>query len=157
METRAQITQRLCKRPDWPEIEAAKNQRIKDFRAEGFDRQQAGDRAWTELAENYPPAMAEPIAAFDGLSTDDSDFVSASQWVFDNLARQVEPDQAPSAGAWSMLEWARGNRDDFFKAIMPKALEIKAKQASADTQAVDETDDTLDLATLLGGAVCGAS
>jgi hypothetical protein len=42
-------------------------------------------------------------------------------WVYDNLAKALEPKDAPNAGAWSLLQWAKDNRNRFFDGLLPKA------------------------------------
>lgn len=45
-------------------------------------------------------------------------------WVYDALGRDVARRQAPSSGAWEILEWVRlngRNRSKFFETLLPKA------------------------------------
>ena len=53
------VTKRLQKRPDWPAIEAERNQLIKDARAKGMLRPEAQQWAYSELERRYPPAAGE--------------------------------------------------------------------------------------------------
>ena len=43
-------------------------------------------------------------------------------------------ESAPSAGAVGLLAWARGNRNDFYGKILPKALQIQEKQSGYDAE-----------------------
>jgi hypothetical protein len=49
-------------------------------------------------------------------------------WCYDRLDdRSVQPDEAPSLGAWHMLGWAREHRDRFYTSVLPRALLAQAK------------------------------
>jgi hypothetical protein len=54
------------------------------------------------------------------------------------LARKdVTAMDAPSLGAWDLLQWARKNRNLFFERVLPKAMAAKEKQSS-DQQVVED-------------------
>ena len=51
------------------------------------------------------------------------DLVRDTLWVYENLPnRRVKPADAPSCGAWALLEWARQYRNRFFEQVLPKAM-----------------------------------
>ncbi len=138
----------------WEAIDAEKLSRIRKYRSEKIPKTEASDRAWLELAEKYPPIEPKQAPTFDPeqFGNDDADFVNATLWVFDNLAKRVSQDSAPGAGAWAMLQWARDNQNDFFKSIMPKALEIKAKAGgTTDEAALEEIGECEGVESLLIG------
>jgi hypothetical protein len=57
------------------------------------------------------------------------------QWVFEHLDLEVEPEDAPSSGAWSLLNSIRANdqlRLEFFKTIWPKLLPTKNQFEAAE-------------------------
>lgn len=54
-------------------------------------------------------------------------FVSEVMWVYANLQRKCQPADAPGAGAWTLLTYARDNQDKFFTNIYPKALDFQSK------------------------------
>jgi hypothetical protein len=52
-----------------------------------------------------------------------SDLVRDTLWVYENLAnRRIKASDAPSCGAWALLEWARQYRNRFFEQVLPKAM-----------------------------------
>ena len=58
------VTKRLQKRPDWPAIEAERNQLIKDARAKGMLRPEAQQWAYSELERRYPPEHTVSASSF---------------------------------------------------------------------------------------------
>ena len=51
-------------------------------------------------------------------------------WVYENLARSdILAKDAPSLGAWGLLQWARENRNQFFERLLSKAMATKEKQS----------------------------
>jgi len=51
------------------------------------------------------------------------DFFADIRWVYSQLAnKRVRAEQAPSSGAWKLLEWARKYESRFFEQLLPKAL-----------------------------------
>lgn len=68
----------------------------------------------------------------DGWTTESpEEFIRDVMWTFNTLHRQAEPKDAPSPGAWSMLQFARENQDKFFGGLYPKTLEYSSKLAAA--------------------------
>lgn len=141
----------------WEAIDSEKLALIREYRSKSIPKNEANDKAWADMAAKYPPMEPKepPIFTpedFLGSSDTEADFVAATLWVFDNLAKRVNQDTAPGAGAWAMLNWARDNQNDFFKSIMPKALEIKAKAGgNTDEAAIEESSDCEAMESLLVG------
>ena len=87
----------------------------------------------------YPPII-EPDVALDPEEVpadwpEDTnvDFASDVTWVYSQLAHaDVRPETAPSAGAWSLLQWAKGNKDRFYEQTMPKAAAVRKKREEED-------------------------
>jgi hypothetical protein len=51
-------------------------------------------------------------------------------WAYENLAnRRIKASDAPSCGAWALLEWARQYRNRFFEQLLPKAMLNKPSEA----------------------------
>lgn len=140
MESKISLTERLRVSGRWLEASAWKDARIKEHRAAGMCRSEAAERAWQEVAEEYPPQVAAPIglqpSAIYDPSASDGGFVAGAEWVYSAMSTNATAINAPDPGAGAMLEWARSNPSDFFKTIMPRVLEIKAKQGTGD---VDES------------------
>jgi hypothetical protein len=127
-----------------------KDTALADFRANGMKRNEAAEAAWEAMAKAYPPladdtpqssptATAEhptpkrPIEADDGPEIDillerieagqASDLVRDTLWTYENLANhRIKASDAPSCGAWALLNWAREYRNRFFEQVLPKAM-----------------------------------
>jgi hypothetical protein len=54
------------------------------------------------------------------------DLVRDTLWAYEHLANpRAKPGDAPSLGAWSLLQWARKYQIKFFEALLPKAMANK--------------------------------
>ena len=76
----------------------------------------------------------------------------AVEWVFESFTvRDVTAEDAPSAGAWALLKWARStptNQSDFYKSFSSKMLPSRQQldqeeRKSDDASGVDETIEHL--------------
>ena len=131
-ESKLTITTRLKREGRWEEATIFKDEVIQELREARIFGYQAKDAAWREMARAFPP-----------LEKDEEEFVLADdeevetllkklapvdlfadiRWVYSQLEnKRVRRDQAPSAGAWSLLDWARNYRSRFFEQMLPKAL-----------------------------------
>ena len=55
-----------------------------------------------------------------------SDYAADVRWVYDNFSnKKLREAQAPSHGAWELLQWARLNKDKFFIQLANKHLATK--------------------------------
>ncbi len=77
------------------------------------------------------------------------DVAEAVRWVFDRLAVNVAPDDAPSSGASAMLTWARGNTDRFYSQYAPLLLKEKQVPEQAPWLAPVCPDDDASLAEFI--------
>jgi len=79
-----------------------------------------------EIPEEIPPEIAEADAeAIEKMleKLPPVDLFADIRWVYSQLEnKRVRADQAPSAGAWSLLSWARKYQSRFFEQLLPKAL-----------------------------------
>jgi hypothetical protein len=51
------------------------------------------------------------------------DLVRDTLWAYENLSnRRATPGDAPSLGAWSLLQWARQYKNRFFEQVLPRAM-----------------------------------
>ena len=142
---------RLKKEGRLDEAYCFKDNLIAKYRQIGMKRPEAQHRAWYDMMKEFPPQELpeedeEPVNFEEG----EGNFVNDSMWVYANLARRVSKEKAPNPGAYAMLQWARDNQNDFFKSIMPKALDIKAKQAGTSNQVDQEDEELGELEELLG-------
>ena len=133
------------------EVYKFKDNLIAKYRQEGMKRPEAQHRAWCDMMAKYPPPPedesppAQPLPA-----PSDDTFVSDAMWVYANITRNVALEDAPSPGAYGLLQWAKDCPNDFYKTTMPKVLDIKAKQAGTANQTDQEDEELGELEELLG-------
>jgi hypothetical protein len=161
-----ELTERLRAEGRWPEAERFKNTTLAHFKARGV--RDAVNAAWEAMAAAFPP-----LAATEATPTSNAPEVSAGQtapvdlidfdgtrqspelpkdivWVYEHLAdKKATPQDAPGAGAWALLCWARTYRNRFFEQILPKALatregdDVEAKKRRKDKMLVEEVEGML--------------
>ncbi|MCX7429147.1 MAG: hypothetical protein NTW96_26415 [Planctomycetia bacterium] len=138
-ESKIALTERLRREGRWEEASRFKDTR--DFRAKGLKRSEAGPAAWEAMATAFPPLGTEPgtipgaTPGHDDEIDDDLidlaggqpfDFARDVVWVYGHLDdRAMTPKDAPSAGAWGLLTWARRNLSRFFETVLPKASKVE--------------------------------
>lgn len=155
-ESKSQLTNRLRREGSWEEASLFKDGEIRRLRSEGMKRAEAQAAAWEAMEERFPPQDVPMDSGEDGASweefaavapsTPDS-FVRDGLWVYERIAvKGVKPSDAPSPGAWSLLQWARRNKSKFFDSILPKVL--AAHQKSEEVQATSSEEDEDDLTLL---------
>jgi hypothetical protein len=82
-------------------------------------------------SHSTPAAPAGPDEDVDALldrigDGQPPDLVRDTLWAYQNLEnRKAKPGDAPSLGAWSLLQWARQYRNRFFEQVLPKAMANK--------------------------------
>jgi hypothetical protein len=143
-ESKIVIVERLRREGRWAEASKFKDTALKDFRAKGMKRDEATAAAWEAMATAYPPigeAAPETPDATEHDSDIDalldrigdgrpSDLVQDTLWAYEHLAnRRIKASDAPSCGAWALLEWARQYRNRFFEQVLPKAMLNKPSEA----------------------------
>jgi len=126
-ESKAELTDRL--RRDG-RFEAFKKRR-EELKANGTPAKQA----WYQAATEFPPPA--PVAPVERGNAPKADLrplqckpaipvVQAAAWASEHLDDDwITPADAPSAGAWSMREWARSNmsaRSEFYKTFVAKLV-----------------------------------
>jgi hypothetical protein len=81
-----------------------------------------------------------------------TDFVENINWVQSHFSNtDVTPEECPHVSAWEMLGWARDNRNDFFKMIVPKTKgegddedKESQQQLRAEDKSIDDRRKILD-------------
>jgi hypothetical protein len=145
-ESKIHATERLRQEGRWDEASAYRDEVRGRLRSEGMPKSEADEAAWEAMIERYAPILAsEAEPEVTGLDLDDADldalaakfdgqpadFSRDAQWTYENLDnRRAAPTAAPSLGAWSMLKWARENRNRFFEHLLPKAISVQQRQAT---------------------------
>jgi hypothetical protein len=106
-----------------------------------------------------PPAMHEHMSTSDTdfplsiTGAEPSDAADSSvardvRWVFARLDDpRVQQTDAPSRGAWNMVQWARSERSRFYEQVLPKALSAKAVAhlSTEASEAFDDVSEEIDL------------
>jgi hypothetical protein len=145
-ESKIHATDRLRREGRWDEASAYRDEHRRRLRTEGQPKAEASEAALEAMIEKFPPLVVEENE--DDLVESDADEVDAAilsarfggqradlvadvMWTYENLEnRRASVMEATSLGAWSMLKWARENRNRFFKQMLPKALAVHQKEAA---------------------------
>ena len=140
-ESKAELTDRLRREGRWDEFKARREQ----LKTEGVPAKHAWFQAAVEFAPENESADDELVSRPDLAVLKNKPPVSvleAAQWVFEHLDTDwIEPADAPSAGAWSLLQWARSSmtaRSQFYKQFAQKLVmpaqetECKAESHESD-------------------------
>jgi hypothetical protein len=130
-ESKAELTDRLRREG---RFEAFKKRR-EELKASGVP----APEAWYLAATEFPPPVTQPAAkasAADLRALKGKPAVSvvqAAAWAFEHLdADWVTPADAPSAGAWSMREWAKSNmaaRTEFYRTFVARIVQPPQEEA----------------------------
>ena len=139
-ESKAELTDRLRREGRFDEFK----KRREELKAEGIP----ANEAWYQAAVEFPAANGNgangkapnvDVSALKGKPP--APIVEAAAWVFENLdCEWVTPGEAPSAGAWSLLQWARSSmaaRGEFYRTFAAKVVvppEKEARQAEEESR-----------------------
>lgn len=153
-ESKVEATDRLRREGRWPEASKFREDTRQKLRAEGMPKAEVNEAAWLAMIQAFPPLDSSVDEVETSISwPDDVDieiFASRQEgtpdlsrdvlWVYENIHnRRASVTDAPSLGAWSMLQWARGSRQRFFEQLLPKILSSQQKQpVEDDWRAQDE-------------------
>lgn len=150
-ESKSELMDRLRREGQW---EAFKKRR-EELKAGGMEAKPA----WVEAAAEFPsPSQVSievaPLVDLSPLRGKPAvPIVDVIKWVMANLdVVGVMPAEAPSAGAWSMLYWARSSlsaRGEFYRSFVVKLLPKGADQESPKS-GVEADEDEEQRAYMLG-------
>ena len=146
MESKVVATHRLRREGRWEDASEYRDEVRKQLQSEGKKRQEANEGAWEAMLEKYPPVDDEAVEDV----TDDNcaeiaelaarskgqefDVIGDARWVYEQLSNgDVTPLDAPSLGAWGLLEWARtssSNQKQFYTTFGAKLL-VEQEEAKA--------------------------
>ena len=170
-ETDVQFRERMKTEGRWPEFMAyrralekhgreKRDAWIEAARAFGFDGAYYQDERKAAKARDNPVTLvtSAPADVFEGKeSSVRGDF----GWVYDNLGVvDTSPEDAPSSGAWGLLEYARTEPREFYKSWMSmvsrqadtdERLEGFKEDATRSTNEIAEMLRTLDTASVRAG------
>jgi len=126
-ESKAELTDRLRREGRWEDFKKMRD----ELRSTGIPAKQA----WYQAAVEFPSTVRHALSSVSAPSPDDVEALKtkpsistmdAARWVFDHLDGDwIKPADAPSAGAWSLREWARTNtatRTEFYRMFGIKLL-----------------------------------
>lgn len=86
----------------------------------------AGDKLLQERADRFrisQPFNADDEDAIEEFDPANTDMQRDGLWVYQNIGvKNVKPNDAPSPGAWNLLENARRNPDKFYNQLLPKLV-----------------------------------
>ena len=152
IESKIVATDRLRQEGRWAEAAQWRDEKRKQLRADGQIKAGSNEESWDAMLKQFPPLPPsdhgqDGSSSTNGLELVDAgpddyesqpDLVRDTLWVYENLVRKgVEAEDAPSLGAWSLLSWARQNKNRFFEQTLPKAMAIKEKRPC---EAVEEEE-----------------
>jgi hypothetical protein len=109
----------------------------------------AGKPASARATSSSPAAAIESAAAevFEGKS---SSLRADFQWVYENVAvDDVEPSDAPSAGAWGLLQFARSDTRTFYAEWMKMAAKADDMEAIHRERVEDAARSTAEITSML--------
>jgi hypothetical protein len=150
LESKSVATDRLRKEGRWEEASLWRDQKRGELRAEGQTRTESNEAAWQAMIEQFPPLPSSEVQSPGGghavelLDIDPDSYDGQSgcagdmAWVYQNLSvKSAAPHQAPSSGAWGLLQWARRNTDKFFP-LWAKMMPQQAGQYPESWRVADE-------------------
>jgi hypothetical protein len=145
-ESKAELTDRLRREGRW----VAFKKRREGLKAGGM----AASDAWDAAAEEFPSLDAKPdpgtapkadLQALKGKRP--VSIVQAAAWAFEQLdCDWITPADAPSPGAWGMLEWARSSmaaRSEFYRTFVAKLVMRPQEEAREAKEAAEAHDREL--------------
>ena len=150
IESKIVATDRLRQEGRWEQASLWRDEKRKQLREDGQTKAGSNEASWDAMLRQFPPSEYAPAAgsSTDGLELVDvgpddyesqPDLVRDTLWVYENLVRKgVEAGDAPSLGAWSLLHWARQNKNRFFEQTLPKAMAIKEKRPTCEAMEEEE-------------------
>ena len=116
-ESKIGLTERLRAEGRWGEASRFKDETLRTLRSQGMTKAEAGDNAWQQMAEKYPPQAQEEAAAVNvrvqglaeipeswGAIPSNASLQSELSWVTANRLRVVE--ESPSGVIRVRLERA---------------------------------------------------
>ena len=84
------------------------------------------DHTVDTLALNYPEELMPPPRPYNGCDT---------LWAYDHIVlKSTQEADAPSPGAWGLLQWGRQNPHAFYFQLLPKAFAANEKRAPEEHQ-----------------------
>ena len=165
-ESKIELTNRLQREGRWSEASAFKDEHIAKLRAEGMTRKEAQQAAWEAMEGKFPPledieqTSAEELAVdvSQFASNDSPEFFEDAQWVYQHLlVSSLNPEDAPSSGAWGLLRWAKRNQNRFFEHVMQKVATTKEKAPPANPDELPEKymTDLTEIRQMISGCESG--
>jgi hypothetical protein len=154
-ETKIDATHRLEREGRWEEANDFKEKIRQQFRADGMSRKEAVEKSWESMLAAFPPLEDGQVLVKEPI---DEKLLPAGKvaadvnrdvlWVYENIDRDsVSQCDAPSAGAWSMLQHARRYRVWFYGTAMSCVMQRKRPQSDDDS---GDSTDQINIKELFG-------
>lgn len=97
-----------------------------------------------------PPELPDKYAKSDVFEGKTSSLKQDYQWVYDNIAiEDVDPDSAPSSGAWGLLQFARSDSKSFYVEWMRMVSRQESSDEVMEGFAQDATRSTDEIASMV--------
>ena len=156
-ETKLELTNRLRAEGLWDAACEHRDKVREKHKAAGKTKKAAGILAWQAMATKYPPPPEPEMKSVPSNVFADKPATTVTQdieWVYQTMAfSDVEPEQAPSGGAWGLLCWVRTsdrNRSEFFRNLVTRILPSRSDHGRPVLHGEDTVSDD-EVARLLGG------
>ena len=158
-ESKIDATNRLQEFGLWVEASAYRTERRIQYRNAGSTKKEAGEKAWDDMRLKYPRPGVEPIEPADivmpesdpepeenlvHIAATDMDVARDIAWAYDHLRdRRVRADQAPSGGAWSMLEYAQQVPHKFVELVARYDAQQKKHEVKTNEDFIADADEQI--------------
>ena len=156
-ESKLELTNRLRAEGRWDAACEFRERVREKHKSAGKTKKAAGILAWQAMATKYPPPPEPEMKSVPSNVFANKPATTITQdieWVYQTMAfSDVEPEQAPSGGAWGMLLFVRAsdrNRSEFFRNLLSKILPSRSDQGRPVPYEQDTVSDD-EVARLLGG------
>ena len=133
---------------------ARREQLRTELREQGMKRKEAAHEAWRQALDEFPPLPVEASEVEDqGRDDGEQDNPlhwdypaelmplprpyngSDILWAYDRMVlKSTLESDAPSRGAWGLLQWGRQNPHAFYFQLLPKAFAANEKRAQKEHQ-----------------------
>jgi hypothetical protein len=127
------------------EMNRYRTEREKQLTAEGHS--DSVDQSWADSLDYFEsnghheePPSEQANEQANEQPVPDEKYSSDLEWVYHNIMNpDPSSDNAPSAGAWGLLQWARDNRKEYYRLYGPKVLKQETAEESSQVKGERKT------------------
>jgi hypothetical protein len=157
-ESKSDFERRLKSQGLHDEATKYRTERRIQYHASGLTRKESREKAWDDARLKFPPPDVEPAELPDiempvhepepeeelvhipGIEGS-MDVARDVEWAYEHIGdEKIRADQAPSGGAWSMLEYGRSARHKFLELMTKYDLSAKRDDDESETFQADASD-----------------